>query len=119
MKKIFKAVSNFLRKQVEAVENAFNLGVAMGYGRAMQTPQRGSASLKGIIGIVILVVVLAAAIPVLWPMIADSDADIQAMNGTDDGTGFIQKFWPIMILVGGIGIGVGILMKVIKKYKLG
>lgn len=79
----------------------------------------GAAMLKGIITIVISVVVLGAAVPVLWPMIADSDTEIQAMTGTDEGTGFIQKFWPVMILIGGIGLGVGILLMVMKKFKLG
>lgn len=79
----------------------------------------GAANLKGIISIVVTVVILGTAVPVLWPMFAGSDTDIQAMVETDDGTVFIQTFWPIMILIGGIGLVVGILYMVMKRFKLG
>lgn len=81
--------------------------------------QIGAISLKAIVGTVVAVVILGTAIPVLWPLIADSDTDIQAMNGTDDGTAFIQTFWPIAILIGGIGLAVGVVYLIMKKFRVG
>lgn len=80
--------------------------------------QAGVISVKSLITGAVGVVILATAIPVLWPMIADSDTTIQAMNGTDDGTAFIQSFWPIGIMIGGIGIGVGLVYMLLKKFNV-
>lgn len=81
--------------------------------------QRGAISLKGIVSTVVTVVILGTAIPVLWPLFAGSDTDIQAMTETDGGTTFIQTFWPILILIGGIGLVVGVVYLVMKKFRVG
>lgn len=86
------------------------------FGRACQ---RGSMNLKAIIGVTVTVVVLGTAVPVLWPLFAGSDTDIQAMTETDSGTVFIQTFWPILILIGGIGLVVGIVYMVMKRFRMG
>lgn len=81
--------------------------------------QTGAISLKGIISGVVGVVVLGTAIPVLWPLFAGSDTAIQAMTETDSGTTTIQAFWPILVLIGGIGLVVGVIYMVMKRFKAG
>lgn len=103
MKKIY----NFIKKHFGDMYEAY-IGLK----------EAGVITVKALITGAVGVVILATAIPVLWPMIADSDTAIQAMNGTDDGTTFIQSFWPIGIMIGGIGIGVGLVYMLLKKFKV-
>lgn len=85
--------------------------------RFLKQAQRGIANLKTIISIVIGVVVLSVAIPVLWPMIQGSGTAIAAMTPTGAGTSFIQSFWPLLIIIAAIAIGVGILYFIVKQVR--
>lgn len=87
--------------------------------KAWVSCQRGAGSLKSIITVTVTVVILGTAVPVLWPLFAGSDTDIQAMTETDSGTVFIQTFWPILILIGGIGLVVGIVYMVMRRFNIG
>lgn len=89
-----------------------------GIKEAFAMHERGELSIKSLLAAVMGVAILGAAVPVLWPVIADSDTAIQAMNGTDDGTGFIQEFWPIGIMIGGIGVGIGLVYMIMKKFNV-
>lgn len=64
--------------------------------------------IQKIIGIVLIVVVLGALLPVLWPMIEDTGTDIAAMEG-GTATDFIQAMWPILLIVIGVGVGAGLI----------
>lgn len=80
--------------------------------------QRGSLSVKGLVGGVIGLVIFGALVPVLFPMITDSDTAIQALTGTDDGTVMLQTLWPILLIVCGIGIAVGVVYYALKKFRV-
>lgn len=75
--------------------------------------------LKKFIGGAIGVVIIGTAIPVLWPMIAESDTNIQAMTGTDVGTTTLQSWWPILLPIAAIAIGAMVVFFVIKKFRAG
>lgn len=74
--------------------------------------------LGSIIGVVVALVALGYAIPVLWPMAAGSADNISAMTGDDAGTTTMQAFWPVILLIVGLGIAVGLIYYAINKFKL-
>ena len=71
-----------------------------------------------VLGIVITIIILANAIPVLWPMATTAGANITAMTGTDSGTTMIIAFWPVALLIIGIGIAVAIIVFALKQFGL-
>jgi len=77
--------------------------------------QEGSI-LTGIILSVVTIIVLAALIPGLWPMLTASTAQINAINGTDTATVFLKTGWPIAILLIGIGIVIGLIYFALKQF---
>jgi len=79
----------------------------------------GGGLLAGLIGIVVILIVLGTTIPVLWPLATATTTNITAMSGTDAGTETIQAFWPIIILVVGLGLAVGLIAYALKKFNLG
>ena len=74
--------------------------------------------LYSLIGVVIVLIVLAYAIPVLWPIAITAGANITAMTGTDAGTTTLQGFWPLILLVVGIGIAIGLIMYGLHKFEV-
>jgi len=72
--------------------------------------------LYALLGVVIVVIVLANAIPVLWPMATDASGNITAMTGTDAGTTTIQAFWPVVLLLVGLGVAVGLIVYALRKF---
>ena len=72
--------------------------------------------IKKVIGVILVIIVLGALLPVLWPMLVDTDTDIQAIEGGGAITGFLQAMWPIALIVVGIGIGAGIIYYALKKF---
>lgn len=74
--------------------------------------------LVALIGVAVVLIVLGTAIPVLWPLAANSSVAIAAMEGTDAGTTTIQGFWPIILLVVGLGIAVGLIVYALKRFGL-
>lgn len=82
----------------------------------------GSADMKilyGLLTVMVTLIVLGSSVPVLWPIIASSGDNITAMTGTDQGTVFIQTFWPIVLMLVGLGVAVGLIIFAIKKFKTG
>lgn len=63
-----------------------------------------------------LIIVLGALIPVLWPMMEATDTDIQALTQTGPITVFLQTMWPIVLLVIGIGVAAGLVFYSLKKF---
>lgn len=80
--------------------------------------QKGSMTFKTLITAVIGIVIFGALIPVLFPLITDSDTAIQALTGTDDGTVMLQTMWPILLVICGIGVPVGVLYFALRKFGL-
>lgn len=80
--------------------------------------EAGSMSVKGLVGGVIGLVIFGALIPVLFPLITASDTDIQALTGTDDGTVMLQTLWPILLIVCGVGIAVGVIYYALKRFRV-
>lgn len=71
---------------------------------------------KKVIGVVLVIVVLGALLPVLWPMLTDTDTNIQAIEGGGVVTDFLQAMWPVALIVVGIGIAAGLVMYALKKF---
>ena len=72
---------------------------------------------KKIVGVILLVVVLGAIIPALWPTMTSTDTDIQALNATGStATSFLQTIWPIVLLVIGIGVAAGLVFYALRKF---
>lgn len=63
-----------------------------------------------------LIIVLGALIPVLWPMMEATDTDIQALTETGPITTFLQTMWPIVLLVIGIGVAAGLVFMALRKF---
>jgi len=75
--------------------------------------------LVGIIGIVVVLLIIGTVFPILWPMVTGTVTDnITAMTGTDAGTTTFQAFWPVVLLVVGIGLAVGLIVYGLRKFGL-
>ena len=72
--------------------------------------------LGALIGVVVVIIVLANAIPVLWPIATGASANITAMTGTDAGTETIQAFWPIVLLLVGLGIAISLIVYALRRF---
>lgn len=78
----------------------------------------GMAILYSLIGVVVVIIVLASAIPILWPMAVDASGNITAMTGTDAGTDMIQGFWPVALLIVGLGLGIAVIVYALKQFNV-
>lgn len=74
--------------------------------------------LFGLIGVAVVLIVIAYAFPVIWPIVITAGANITGMTGTDAGTTMMIGFWPVILLIVGIGVAVGLLMYALKKFRL-
>ena len=74
--------------------------------------------LLALITVSVVLIVIATAFPIIWPMVTTAGANITAMSGTDAGTTTIQGFWPLILLVVGIGIAIGLIMYGLKKFQV-
>ena len=74
--------------------------------------------LISIIGVVVVLIVLGASVPILWPLATTYSANITSMTGTDAGTTTMQAIWPVALLVIGLGLGVGLIVFALKKFGL-
>ena len=72
--------------------------------------------LVGIIGVVVVLIVLGATVPVIWPLATTYSANITSMTGTDTGTLIMVALWPIVLLMVGIGVAIGAVMFALKKF---
>ena len=74
--------------------------------------------LIALITVSVILIVIATAFPIIWPMVVDAGGNITAMTGTDAGTTTLQGFWPLILLVVGIGIAIGLIMYGLHKFKV-
>ena len=74
--------------------------------------------LIALISTVVVIIVLAVSIPILWPIATDASTNITSMTGTDAGTTTIQAFWPVVLLLVGLGIAVGLIMFALRRFGL-
>jgi len=72
--------------------------------------------LFGIIGTALVLMVVAYVFPIIWPLVTDAGADITSMNGTDAGTTTVIAFWPVVLLMVGLGIAIGLVMFALRKF---
>ena len=109
-----------IKKAKEAIWAAMANGETRFLVLAAIASQKGFAGmgiLGALLGVVIVIVVMTQAIPVLWPSAANSTA-IDAMSGTDAGTTTVQAFWPIILLLVGLGLAIGLVVFALKKFGL-
>lgn len=74
--------------------------------------------LGAIVTVVVVIIALSRAIPILWPMATEASGNITAMTGTDAGTTTIQAFWPLILLLVGLGIAIGLVIYALKKFNV-
>ena len=82
---------------------------------------RGFSLLTAVLIVAITLVVLGAAIPVVWPMLQETETDIAALNesaGATAATNFLESMWPIVILIVGLGIVVALIWFGLKRFGL-
>lgn len=71
---------------------------------------------KRIVYLILSIVVMGMLLPVIFPMMTDTDTDIQAMNATgSEPTAFLQTAWPIVLLVIGLVVVLAIIMWAVNK----
>ena len=76
----------------------------------------GMGILGGLISVVVVIIVLARTIPILWPLATEASGNITAMTGTDAGTEMIQAFWPVVLLIVGISVAIGVIMYALNRF---
>lgn len=113
-----------MRKNIQEAKRAVEIAIANGETRmtvftaiAEQAGFSGMGILGSLLGVVVVLVVMTQAIPVLWPLAANSTA-IDAMTGTDAGTTTVQAFWPIILLLVGLGLAIGLVVFALRKFGL-
>ena len=82
--------------------------------------------LIALITVSVILIVIATAFPIIWPMVVTAgygitgsvSENITGMTGTDAGTTTLQGFWPLILLVVGIGIAIGLIMYGLHKFKV-
>ena len=111
--------------QVKLVKDAFKaaykgavLAIGSELGMASKTMLIGGGLLTAVSGIVVTIIVLARAIPVLWPLATEASANITAMEGTDAGTTTIVAFWPVVLLIVGLGVAIGLIVYALKRFNI-
>lgn len=73
--------------------------------------------MTAIIVVALVLIVLGALIPVLWPMLQATQTDIDALNATgSSSTAFLQSMWPVALLVVGLGIVVAIILYALRRF---
>ena len=72
--------------------------------------------LAALITVSVVLIVIATAFPIVWPMVTSASSNITGMTGTDAGTTTVQGFWPLILLVVGIGIAIGLIMYGLKRF---
>lgn len=78
----------------------------------------GMGILYSLIGVVVTIIVLAKTIPVLWPMATEASGNITAMEGTDEGTQMMIAFWPIVLLIIGLGVAIAVIVFALRKFNV-
>ncbi len=74
--------------------------------------------LYSLITVSIVLIVIAYAFPILWPIVITATVQVDNMTGTDVGTTTFQAFWPIVLLLVGLGVAVGLIVYAVKRFGL-
>lgn len=75
--------------------------------------------LYAVIGTVVTLIVVGLGFTKVWPLISQTvTGNVTAMSGTDAGTGMFKAFWPIIVLIVGIGAAVGLVIYALRKFGL-
>lgn len=74
--------------------------------------------LGAIITVAVVLIVIATAFPIVWPMVVAAGGNITAMTGTDAGTTTVQGFWPLIMLMVGIGIAIGLVVYAVRQFRI-
>ena len=82
--------------------------------------------LIALITVSVVLIVIATAFPIIWPMVTEAGynivgdvaANVTGMTTTDAGTTTVQGFWPLILLVVGIGIAIGLIMYGLNKFRV-
>jgi len=73
--------------------------------------------IKKVIAVVLVVIVLGALIPVLFPMMLNTQSAITGnITGEDAGSLMIVAFWPILLIIIGIGIAAALIFYALRKF---
>ena len=74
--------------------------------------------IKSVIGVLLIVVVIGALIPVLLPLLFDTVGDIDDITHADGGSGLtlLKTIWPIVVLVIVIGIAAGLVFFALRRF---
>jgi hypothetical protein len=70
--------------------------------------------IKGIIMIAVTLFGLGVLLPYLWPYVEDTIDAINAMSGGDS-TSIIQMYWPIIVVVVAIIIGIAVILYALRE----
>ena len=86
--------------------------------KALNAMRKSESGMVGkVVSVILLIIVLGAIVPALWPVMQDTDTDIQALNATGStSTAFLQTIWPIVLLVIGIGVAAGLIFYALRKF---
>jgi len=74
--------------------------------------------IQKLLGVLIVLVVIGALLPVLLPVLFDSSAGIASMNVTASPAagGMLKTMWPIMVMILIIGIAGGLIFFALKRF---
>jgi hypothetical protein len=78
--------------------------------------QAGEVTTAGIVGGIVGIVVIGAVVSAMWGTFQSSGTSIAALTQTDAGTTTLKALWPVVIVVGGVGLGVAGIMYALKKF---
>lgn len=70
-----------------------------------------------VIGIIVGVVVLGKVVVAMWPTFIGTDTEVQAISDNSSAAVLMFKtFWPLGLLVLGLGIAVAVIMIALKQF---
>lgn len=121
MKKLHQELVTKLHQELVKLRNLYNEYLAIATNPKATASQRG-ASLVGmsiviaLIGAIITIILIADVVPILWPMAETASANITNMSTSTQGGQLIVSFWPIVLLVVGIGLAVGAIVWALGKF---
>ena len=78
--------------------------------------QAGNAMASVVVSLVVGIVVIGILITNLWPVITTTAAaNVSGLTGTDAGTTFLVAFWPVVLVMAGIAVGVGVVYWILRE----
>ena len=78
----------------------------------------GMTILIGLIGGIITIIIIAVTVPVLWPILETSSANVTSMNTSTQGGAIFKSLWVLVPLILGIALVIGLIVYVLRKFGL-